>query len=78
MRDMLDATAAFVNCVGGADGDNPTEITRSDVDYVVRTLRGNNAYSFVTGVEGENKFGTAPRTYGRSKSWVIDLELLAA
>ena len=60
MRDMLASTAAMVNCVGGADGDNPTEITRSDVDYVVRTLRGNNAYSFVTGVEGENKFGTAP------------------
>jgi N4-gp56 family major capsid protein len=60
MKDMLAATAAFANCVGGADGDNPTEITRSDIDYVVRTLRGNNAYSFVTGVEGENKFGTAP------------------
>lgn len=40
--------------------DNPTEITRSDVDLVVRTLRGNNAYSFLTGVEGEDRFGTAP------------------
>ena len=40
--------------------DNPTEITRSDCDFVVRTLRGNNAYSFLSGVEGENKFGTAP------------------
>lgn len=59
-RDMLASTATFVNCVGGADGDNPTEITRSDVDFVVRTLRGNNAYSFLTGVEGENRFGTAP------------------
>ncbi len=60
MRDMLASTATFVNCVGGADGDNPTEITRTDVDFVVRTLRGNNAYSFLTGVEGENRFGTAP------------------
>lgn len=60
MRDMLASTSTFVNCVGGADGDNPTEITRTDVDFVVRTLRGNNAFSFVTGVEGENKFGTAP------------------
>lgn len=40
--------------------DNPTEITRSDCDFVVRTLRGQNAYSFLSGVEGENKFGTAP------------------
>jgi len=60
MRDMLAGTAAFINCVGGTNGDNPTEITRSDVDFVVRTLRGNNAYSFLTGVEGENRFGTAP------------------
>lgn len=40
--------------------DNPTEITRADCDIVVRTLRGNNAYSFLSGIEGENKFGTAP------------------
>ena len=60
MRDMLASTASFINCVNGTDGDNPTEITRADVDTVVRTLRGNNAYSFLSGVEGENKFGTAP------------------
>lgn len=57
---MLASTATFVNCVGGADGDNPTEITRSDIDFVIRTLRNNSAYSFISGVEGENKFGTAP------------------
>jgi N4-gp56 family major capsid protein len=60
MRDMLTSTASFINCVGGTDGDNPTEITRSDIDNVIRTLRGNNAYSFLTGVEGEDRFGTAP------------------
>jgi N4-gp56 family major capsid protein len=60
MRDMLASTASFINCTGGTNGDNPTEITRSDVDLVVRTLRGNNAYSFMTGVEGEDRFGTAP------------------
>ena len=60
MRDMLQATAAFINCTGGINGDNPTEITRADCDLVVRTLRGQNAYSFLSGVEGENKFGTAP------------------
>lgn len=30
------------------------------MDTVVRTLRGNNAYSFLSGVEGEDRFGTAP------------------
>ena len=59
-RDMLTSTASFINCTGGVNGDNPTEITRVDIDFVVRTLRGNNAYSFMTGVEGEDRFGTAP------------------
>ena len=60
MSSMLASTASFINCVGGTNGDVPTEITRSDVDTVIRTLRGNNAYSFVTGLQGEDRFGTAP------------------
>lgn len=60
MRDMLASTASFINCVGGTNGDNPTEITNSDISNVIRTLRGNNAYSFLSGVDGENRFGTAP------------------
>ena len=59
-RDMLAATASFINCVGGVDGDNPTEITRSDVDEVVRTLMTNNAYTIMDNIEGADKFGTAP------------------
>src|SRR5665213_3853745 len=59
-RDMLAATAGFINCVGGVNGDNPTEITRSDVDAVVRTLLNNNAYTIMDNIEGEDKFGTAP------------------
>lgn len=59
-RDMLASTAAFINCTGGVDGDNPTEITRSDVDTVVRTLLNNNAYTIMDNIEGEDKFGTAP------------------
>lgn len=60
MRDMLASTSSFINCVNGTNGDNPTNITRADVDAVVRQLRTQNAYSFLSGVEGENKFGTAP------------------
>jgi len=60
MRDMLASTASFINCVNGTNGDVPTEITRADIDVVIRTLRGNNAYSFLSGVDGDLKFGTAP------------------
>jgi N4-gp56 family major capsid protein len=59
-RDMLAATASFINCTGGVNGDNPTELTRSDVDEVVRTLLSNNAYTIMDNIEGEDKFGTAP------------------
>lgn len=59
-RDMLASTASFINCVAGTNGDNPTELTRSDVDDVVRTLLSNNAYTIFDNIEGENKFGTAP------------------
>ena len=74
-RDMLAATAAFINCTGGVNGDVPTEITRSDVDLVVRTLLNNNAYTIMDNIEGEDKFGTAPKQKnGRFKSSLIDLE----
>lgn len=59
-RDMLASTASFINCVGGVNGDNPTEITRSDVDAVVRSLLNNNAYTIMDSIEGQDKFGTAP------------------
>jgi N4-gp56 family major capsid protein len=59
-RDMLASSASFINCVGGVNGDNPTEITRSDVDTVIRALLNNNAYTIMDNIEGEDKFGTAP------------------
>ncbi len=77
IRDMLQATASFINCVSGGNGDNPTEITAPDILDVIRALRGNSAYSFLTGVGGEDRFGTAPKTNGRVKSSLIDLELAA-
>lgn len=57
---MLAATAAQINCVNGANGDNPTELTLADVNNVTQTLLGNNAKMFLSSIEGENKFGTAP------------------
>ena len=59
-RDMLAATAGFINCVSGVNGDNPTELTRTDIDTVVRTLLSNDAYTIMDNIEGEDKFGTAP------------------
>lgn len=57
---MLAATASAINCVGGVNGDVPTEISKSDVDTVTQTLLGNNAYTISDMIEGQNKFGTGP------------------
>lgn len=59
-RNMLASTASFINCTGGTNGDNPTEMSRTDVDEVIRTLADNNAYTIAEHIEGEDKFGTAP------------------
>lgn len=59
-RNMLASTAAFINCVGGVNGDNPTELSASDIDDVVRTLLGSSAKMYTSNVEGEDRFGTAP------------------
>lgn len=58
--DMLAATAAFINCVGGFNGDVPTEMTRADVDTAVTTLLSANAYTIMDAIEGADKFGTGP------------------
>lgn len=77
-RNTLAATAAFINCTGGTNGDNPTQITRSDIDGVIRTLVTNNARRITDAIEGENKFGTGPirqAYWGMVNSRVIpDLE----
>jgi len=59
-RDMLAATASVVNCTHGTNGDTPTNLTRSDIDLIYRTLVGNNAKTIAQMIDGTNKFGTAP------------------
>lgn len=60
IRNMLASTAGFVNCVNGTNGDNPTELTRADINEVIRALANNNAYTISQAIEGDDKFGTAP------------------
>lgn len=50
----------FARLVIGHKSNRLTEITRTDVDTVVRTLLSNNAYTIMDNIEGEDKFGTAP------------------
>ena len=60
IRNLLQASAAFINCTNGLNGDNPTELTLPDIQRVIRILQGNNAESLMNNIEGENRFGTGP------------------
>lgn len=61
-RNMLQATASFINCVGGLNGDNPTNLSASDIDEVTATLDGADAFTTADAIEGDDKFGTAPQS----------------
>ena len=60
MRDNLESSASIINCVGGSNGDLPTEMSLSDVDDVVTVLQNNSAEYITNMIEGQNKFGTSP------------------
>ncbi len=59
-RDMLASTASFVNCTGGTNGDNPTNLSASDIDDVTQALLSNDAWMILDSQEGEDRFGTGP------------------
>ncbi len=59
-RDMLASTASIFNCVNGVNGDNPTELTRPDIDTVVIQLLNNDGMMISDNIEGSLKFGTSP------------------
>ena len=60
LRDYIVSAASQIFAAGGANGDNPTNLGVSDVSLVATTLDTNNAYKFMSGIEGSLKFGTGP------------------
>lgn len=73
MRDYIVSAASQINAGGGSNGDNPTNLGVSDFSLVATTLDTNNAYKFMSGIEGMDRFNI-PDLY---KPLVIDLELAA-
>lgn len=74
-RNMLASTASVIRCVGGVNGDSPTELTRADVEAVVTVLLDNNAKTIMDSIEGEDKFG---KMCAEVKLSLIDLEPVVA
>ena len=60
VRDQLESSASVINCVGGTDGDLPTEMTASDIQDVVTVLQNNSGEYITHMIPGELKIGTSP------------------
>jgi N4-gp56 family major capsid protein len=60
IRNMLAGSASVVNCTNGVNGDNPTSLSRRDIDSVVLALLNNDALMISDNIEGTLRFGTAP------------------
>lgn len=60
LRDYIISAASEINAGGGVNGDNPTNLGVSDFSLVATTLDTNNAYKFMSGIEGMDRFGTGP------------------
>ena len=60
LRDFLLSAASIYNCKGGVDGDNPTELTLRDLSNVASSLDTANAFKFLSGKIGEDRFGSSP------------------
>lgn len=74
LRDYIVSAASQINASGGANGDNPTNLGVSDFSLVAATLDTNNAYKFMSGIEGMDRFG---KQCAEVKSSLIDLEIAA-
>lgn len=75
LRDYILSAASQLMAGGGSNSDNPTNLGISDFSLVATTLDTNNAFKFMTGIEGMDRFG---KVCAELKPWVIDLEFLAA
>lgn len=60
LRDYIVSAASQIMAGGGSNGDNPTNLGISDFSLVATTLNTNNAYKFMSGIEGMDRFGTGP------------------
>lgn len=58
MRDLYASSVSYLGATGGLNGDQPSNISRNDVNNIERILLGNDARTMMMSLEAENKFNT--------------------
>lgn len=60
MRDLLASSPSYINAVGGINGQQPSEISRNDINNIERILLGNDARTMLAVIDAADKFATGP------------------
>lgn len=60
MRDLYASSVSYINATGGVNGQQPSEITRKDINNIEKILLGQDARTMLEVVQAELKFATAP------------------
>lgn len=60
MRDLYASSVGYINATGGTNGDQPSEISRQDVNNIERILLNNDARTMLEVIEAQDKFSTGP------------------
>lgn len=60
MRDLLSSNVIYLSATAGINGDNPTEITRQDINNIEQILLNGDARTTMEVISAEDRIGTAP------------------
>lgn len=60
MRDLFSSSVSYINCTGGTNGDQPSNISLNDVNNIETILLGNDARPMLVSIEAMDKFSTGP------------------
>ena len=60
MRDLFSSSVSYINCTGGLNGDQPSNISLNDVNNIETILLGNDARTMLVSINAMDKFSTGP------------------
>ncbi len=60
MRDLFSSSVSYINCTGGTNGDQPSNISLNDVNNIETILLGNDARTMLVSIDAMDKFSTGP------------------
>lgn len=60
MRDLFASSVSYINCTGGNNGDQPSNLSLNDINNIETILLGNDAHTMLVSIDAMDKFQTGP------------------